>query len=233
MLLGGGRALLMQLAHPAVATGVAEHSSFRTDRLARLLSTLRPTRAIVYGTREQALEAVASIRGRHATVTGEGYSADDPDLLFWVLATLIDTTLLMHERFLRPLSPCLAEAYYRDMLAIGELLGVSSPHAPPDLQSFRRYMSETERGLTVSPVARRLAGELFGGGGATGLVMRPLRQLKAALLPPALREQYGLDWGTKRETGFEAFTRASRLLLPLAPASLRRPPALLLPPRVP
>src|SRR5689334_10339201 len=32
VLLGGGRALLMQVAHPRVAAGVAEHSSFRDGK---------------------------------------------------------------------------------------------------------------------------------------------------------------------------------------------------------
>ena len=35
-MLGGGRALLMQVAHPLVAAGVAEHSGYREDPWKRL-----------------------------------------------------------------------------------------------------------------------------------------------------------------------------------------------------
>ena len=97
LLLGGGRALLMQIAHPLVASGVAEHSNFRTDRIDRLLRTLRLTLAIVFGSREQALAAAGSINRVHEGVAGAGYAARDPELLLWVLATLIDTSLAMHD----------------------------------------------------------------------------------------------------------------------------------------
>ena len=110
-LLGGGRALLMQIAHPAIAAAVAEHSSFRSDPLQRLLRTLRPTLAMAFGTPTQAGRAVAMINATHRRVTGPGYGATDPALLLWVLATLIDTSLLMHERFVHPLRPAEAEAY--------------------------------------------------------------------------------------------------------------------------
>ena len=40
LLLAGGRALLMQLAHPKVAAGVAEHSHFKADPLGRLYRTM-------------------------------------------------------------------------------------------------------------------------------------------------------------------------------------------------
>ncbi|MGE0688084.1 MAG: oxygenase MpaB family protein, partial [Dehalococcoidia bacterium] len=61
LILGGGRSLLMQIAHPSVAQGVAEHSSYKTDRTARLMRTLRSTLAVVYGTRAQAEASIAGI----------------------------------------------------------------------------------------------------------------------------------------------------------------------------
>src|SRR5205823_3258127 len=81
VLLGEGRALLMQLAHPAVAAGVAEHSRYRSDRLGSLLGTLRPMFAITFGTAAQAEAAAASIRVTHEGVRGAGYRASDPALL--------------------------------------------------------------------------------------------------------------------------------------------------------
>src|SRR5687767_6460211 len=99
LILSGGRSLLMQVAHPLVARGVAEHSSYRSDRLARLLRTLCATFAMIHGTRGQAEAAAAGINSIHERVNGENYSALDPELLVWVLSTLIDSTVVMHERF--------------------------------------------------------------------------------------------------------------------------------------
>ena len=100
LLLGGGRALLMQLAHPAVAAGVSDHSDFRDDPFVRLRRTLDASYAIVFGEADEAAEVAAAVRAVHATVTGPGYRADDPALLLWVHATLVDTALRIYERLL-------------------------------------------------------------------------------------------------------------------------------------
>src|SRR5438552_1035879 len=91
LLLGGGRALLMQLAHPKVAAAVDEHSDFRSQPIRRLRRTIRMTMAIVFGDRETALAAARSVNQAHGRVRGEGYRALDPDLLRWVHATLVDS----------------------------------------------------------------------------------------------------------------------------------------------
>ena len=104
LLLGGGRALLMQLAHPQVAAGVADHSGFESDPFGRLRRTLDATYTMVFGTPEQARAAAAGINAVHRRVTGPGYRASDPELLLWVHATLVDTALRVLGRFLRPLA---------------------------------------------------------------------------------------------------------------------------------
>ncbi len=231
VLLGGGRALLMQVAHPAVAAGVAEHSAFRGRRLERLLRTLRPTLAIVFGSPAQVRAAAASINAVHEQVVGDGYRATDPDLLLWVLATLIDTALLMHQRFLRPLSEEEADAYYRDMLRAGALLGVSRDEAPEDIAAFRRYVEDTLRSLKVSGAGRRIAAELFAAGPPAAPVFAALRELTAGLLPAVLREQFGLGWGPGRERALEVLAATSRLVVPRLPSALRAPPRLVMPAR--
>src|SRR5690242_3398354 len=96
LLLGGGRALLMQLAHPGVAAGVAEHSDFRRRPLDRLMRTLELTLALTFGTRAEALAAAQQINAVHQRIHGNGYSATDPRLLLWVHATLIDSALVTY-----------------------------------------------------------------------------------------------------------------------------------------
>src|SRR5205823_10179000 len=84
LLLGGGRAVLMQIAHPRVAKGVAEHSDFERDPFGRLIATLNAMTAVVFGTRERSERTVAAMRAVHERVVGDGYSANDPELLQWV-----------------------------------------------------------------------------------------------------------------------------------------------------
>src|SRR4051794_27808012 len=99
LFLGGGRALLMQLAHPSVAKGVAEHSDFVADPFSRLRRTIDVVDRIVYGDDDEADEAATSLRAVHARVRGDGYEANDPALLFWVHATLVDTGLRIYNGF--------------------------------------------------------------------------------------------------------------------------------------
>src|SRR6202165_2323263 len=99
LFLGGGRALLMQLAHPNVAAGVDEHSDFRVHPIRRLRRTMLMIMAIVFGDRDTALAAARAVNQVHARVRGQDYRALDPDLLLWVHATLMDTTLVTYETF--------------------------------------------------------------------------------------------------------------------------------------
>lgn len=231
VLLGAGRALLMQLAHPLVAKGVAEHSSFQSNRRQRLLRTLKPTLAIVFGSQAQARQAAAGIGAVHEHVSGEGYRAEDPKLLFWVLATLIDSALLIHERFLRPLTHDEQEDYYQESLRAGELLGVLRELAPPDMASFHEYMASAMPSLEVTDQARALARDLFAWDGLAAPGGWFLRQATTALLPQELRESYGLAWSPGQARTVTALIRASGTLLRRTPASLRRLPWFLLPPR--
>jgi uncharacterized protein (DUF2236 family) len=231
LLLGGGRALLLQIAHPAVAAGVAQHSDFRTQRWRRLLRTLRPIYQIVYGSSDQVLAAVEAIDRRHRGVTGPGYDARDAGLLLWVLATLIDTSLVVHQRFLGPLPADEAEAYYADMCRLGLLLGIPAGVWPRDLAAFRLYFHETLASLQVSDAARGIARDLLKLTPAGWPAIAPLRLLTAGLLPETLRQQYGLGWGSRRETALHGFQAVSRALLPLLPRRLRLPPWFLMPPR--
>jgi hypothetical protein len=105
LLLGGPAALLLQLAHPLIAAGVAAHSSFRDDPLRRLRATLDATLTVVFGDRRQAQMAAARVGKLHQRVRGRlpmkagcfpagtVYRASDPQLALWVHATLVVVAL--------------------------------------------------------------------------------------------------------------------------------------------
>src|SRR5213592_2208788 len=103
--LGGGTAVLLQVAHPLVAAGVAAHSDYQHDLWRRLARTLRALYLITFGTRAEADQAGAAVQAVHTHVHGKtetqlgrfpagtAYSAQDPELLLWVHATLVEASL--------------------------------------------------------------------------------------------------------------------------------------------
>lgn len=226
LLLGGGRALLMQLAHPAVAQGVADHSDFRANPFRRLQRTLEASYTIVFGSEEQARATAAAVHAVHERVTGAGYRANDPELLLWVHATLVDTALRVHARFLRPLSPQDAECYYQESKQVAVLLGVPLSVQPPELGDFRAYVRAMVGSLQVSDTARDLARDVLRPAfpGVAAPAVRLLRDLTTGLLPPPLRAGFGLAWDPVRAAALDVAARSARQILPRLPAPLRRLP---------
>lgn len=249
LLLGGGRALLLQVAHPLVAAGVAEHSDFRADPFGRLRRTLDAMLAIVFGDRDAALAWARRIRRIHERVRGKlregagpfprgtAYEANDPALLLWVHATLVDTALRVHRDFFGPLDPRALVRYYDDSKIIARALGVPGNVLPPTPAAFDAYMRDmlASRTITVTDTARDLAAAvlrppvplLAGPAGAL------LSLVTAALLPDRLREAYGLPWGPGREALWRAAIGAGRLAVPRLPHLLRDMPQSRRPPRLP
>lgn len=224
LLLGGPRAVLMQLAHPSVAAGVADHSDFRADTFGRLRRTLEVTTTIVFGTEEEAAVAAASLRAVHDRVRGPGYEANDPALLLWVHATLVDTALRVHRRFLAPLSPADEARYYEQSMRLAEVFGVPLSMQPPDLPAFRDYVRTMVGSLEVTDQARDVARSVLYP--RLPLAAEPLaevgRQITFGLLPPPLRRQYGYSWDRRRAAALSMAALTSRRVLPLVPPPLRR-----------
>jgi uncharacterized protein (DUF2236 family) len=229
LLVGGQRALVMQLAHPLVAAGVAEHSDFPARALERLRRTLDLSLALIYGTEQEAETAARSIRLVHdrvrGTAAGSPYRANDPRLLLWVNATLIDTTLLVYERFVRTLGEEERGRYYRETVGSAELFGIPREVIPPDLDAFRAYVRSMLEGdeLRATDEGRRLVAQ----------VLRPplplpfrlptaaVRQVTLALLPPSIRAMFGLRAGPMARLATATAARTSRAVLPALPRSVR------------
>ncbi len=227
--LGGGRALLMQLAHPQVAAGVADHSGFESDPFGRLRRTLETMNTIVFGEEDEARLAARKLWAVHERVTGPTYRANDPELLMWVHATLVDTSLRLHARFMRSLAPRDAARYYEESMIVAELLGVPRDVQPPDLASFNEYVYDMVGSLEVTDTARQLADAVLHP--RLPWVVEPglalARELTTGLLPRPLREQFGLTWDRNRKAALLLACAASRQVLPRVPSVVRRAPVAL------
>jgi uncharacterized protein (DUF2236 family) len=202
----------MQLAHPMVARGVAEHSGFRADPFARLRRTLDASYRIVFGSADEARRTARAVRAVHERVTGEGYQANDPALLLWVHSTLVDTAMRVHARFLRPLSDAEAAEFYEQSMVVAELLGVPMEVQPPDVAGFRGYVRGQVGSLVVGDDARRLAKAVLHPRVAAPVepAVAFVRNLTAGLLPPPMRAGYGLAWDPARQLALLSTSLASR-----------------------
>jgi uncharacterized protein (DUF2236 family) len=224
--LGGGTAVLLQVAHPLVAAGVVEHSDYHHDLWSRLGRTLRALYLITFGSKDEAEAAGAAVRAVHAHVHGHTgtqlgrfpagtcYAADDPDLMLWAHATLVEASLSAYQRFERALSPEEQEAYYEQMAVVAQLFGTPDAVIPATLAEFREYFhAQLASGtIAVTPIAKEIAAVILDA--RLPLLIRmfaPAHRLAtAAQLPPRLRREYGLRW-----------TPLHAVALPLAARSLK------------
>src|SRR4051812_21060917 len=161
LLLGAGpRALLLQVAHPSVAAGVADHSDFRADPWRRLDGTLRSYLRIIYGSTAAARAEIRRLNTLHRGIVGAGYAARDPDLSLWVHATLVDSTVVAYDRWLAPLSRAEQARFYAETVPLGRAFGVPPDRLPADLEAFERYLDrQLDPGGPIRPndTARELA----------------------------------------------------------------------------
>ncbi len=232
LLLGGGRALILQVAHPQVAAGVAGFSDFRNDPWGRLYRTVDVTLKMVFGDAQAFRAASRRLHRVHRGVAGrddrgQPYRALDPQLLLWVHATLIDTSMTVYERYVSPLSPGERGSYYEEMKALGQAYGIPRSAMPAGFDAFRRYWGQMlADGMRITETTREVCEAVFEPD--LPRVARPavelLRLVTVGTLPPSLREQLGLDWGPGRERLLAGSQAAVRGLLPLLPALLHRFP---------
>ena len=232
LFLAAGRAALLQLAHPWVAAAIAEHSKTLTDPVGRFHQTFRVMFTMVFGSLEQALAASRRLYRRHSGIRGElpeavgrfakgaVYEANEIDALRWVYATLVDSALLAYELVLPPLSGAEREQYYEESKILAALFGISRNRLPLHWPEFKAYFDSTCESslLAVSSDTRHMAHQLQRGSGSW---MRPpfwYTALTTRLLPPRLREEFGLAFGEREE---RAAARAIRWL----PKIYRRLPA--------
>ena len=217
LLAGGAAAILLQVADPAVARGVAGHSTFAERPLNRLHGTLTYLYVTVYGTPDEARAIARSVGAAHREVP----RATDAALQLWVAATLYDTAMRVRELVWGPDSTADAEALLADYAVVGTALGVPRDTWPADTAAFSEYWSTYP--LEVGDDARGIARELLHPAAPIWLraLMPTVRVVTAGLLSPELREAYGLPHDAER---FDRLVRRTRAIYPRLPRWLREAP---------
>jgi uncharacterized protein (DUF2236 family) len=237
--LSGQRALLMQATHPVAFAGFFAHTGALDEPYERLNRTARVMDTIGFGSREAADRATRRVRAMHRRVSGvitepagrfpagTPYAADDPVLLLWILATLVDSALLVYEKYVRRLTRDERDAYWQDYKVVGRLFGLADDEMPDAIEDFDAYMDDFLAGddLFITDEARELA---------IKIVMRPPVPLKArpllelanqitvGLLPARMRRGYGLRWDPMRSVALHGGAEyVKRVVVPVLPERLR------------
>jgi uncharacterized protein (DUF2236 family) len=243
LLLLAGRSLLLQVAHPTVAAGVAEHSDYMGDPWGRLDRTLDLYLAVVFGGPDGAPAAGARLREMHKSIKGvdadgKRYHALEPGAYHWVHATLTDGIAVMLERFGEPLRGAEHDRFYAEMREVGRLYGLRDRDMPPDWRSFCAYRDEIVRDvLTDNEVVRGVLHtichpmappwfplpEAAWRAGAPPAV-RVAKLSTVGLLPRVLRERLGLRFTRAQELELRADAAVVRATFPRLPARVRLTP---------
>ena len=207
IMLGGGCAALMQVAHPYVAHAIDQHSKTRTDPVGRFVRTFTHVFAMVFGDLEEALDSARRVHTVHMKIhgairedvgrfrRGHRYHANDPDGLLWVHATLIDTAMRVHDLLVRPLRPSEREAYYAESKRFAHLFGIPDVLVPDSLADFERYYASmiASDTIAVGSAAREIRRYLFAPPTpAHAPLMGWFEAFTASLMPPDLRDAFDL-----------------------------------------
>jgi uncharacterized protein (DUF2236 family) len=206
--LSGPRALLMQAAHPLAVSGLLAHSTAVDEPYDRLARTAEVMSTIGFGSRADADRMTRRVRAMHRQVrgtlkravgpyeAGTPYRADDPELLMWVLFSLVDSGLVVYRTYVGSLTREEEAAYWEDYKVVGRLFGLRAgdmPRTLADLDDYRRSMLEGDR-LHVSDWSRERARAIVLEPPvpllARGLV-ETVNFITITLLPDRIRDEYG------------------------------------------
>ncbi len=237
--LAGPRTLLLQATHPVAFAGFFAHTGALDEPYERLARTARVIDAIIYGDREEAERLTRRVRAMHRRVRGElreaagpfpagtPYAADDPELLLWILAPIVDSTLLVYDKYVRRLSRDERDAYWQDYRVVGAQFGLRERDMPATIEDFDAYIAAMLRGgdLFITDQARELALQIVLRP-PVPLHMRPMlelvNQITVGLLPGDIRRGYGLSWDPARSVALHGGAEyVRRVLLPLLPRRVR------------
>ncbi|WP_313811290.1 oxygenase MpaB family protein [Glutamicibacter sp.] len=236
LLLGAGRAILLQLADPQVGRAIAEHSDFAANPLSRLIHTLGYIYALSNGSDEQQRAIIEHVNRAHAPVHGTrnktsnepAYSAFDPNLQLWVAATLFDSARALGAQVLPWWQEVAGDQLYREYARLGDALQMPTEYWPEHEKAFNSYFAQRLTTLNVNESVKSQATELFRGQHAPWWIRLPLplmRDVTIAQLPPRVRELFGYEITASVRRRNAAVIFSARAATRILPRFIRHAPA--------
>ena len=217
LFVGGISAVILELADPAVRTGVWEQSTFRSDPLGRLRRTGLAAMITVYGARSVSEPMIAGVVRMHSRVHGKtpdgrSFAANDPALLTWVHATATFGFVEAYSRYALPLECPERDSVYREGAPTLALYGGTGA---PTSQSAADALFDAQRGrLEASPIVfqfLRIMAETPAFPTSLAWLQPLMVRAAVELLPPWVRARLGL-------TARHALRRRERWMVQLAGA---------------
>ena len=197
--LAGLRGLMVQALHPLAMAGVAQHSDWRRDPFGRLAATSGYVLTVTYGDTAAAESAASRVRDIHKHVrgtdpeTGLPYAAEDPDLLLWVHAALVESIVTIVTRYGRGLSPEDGDRYVAEMVPFAEIVGVPREMVPASVAANDAYLRSVEL-VQITQAARDAIGVVLDPPGLdqpTREMWHDISQVAIGTLPDWARDAYG------------------------------------------
>ncbi|SEA57725.1 oxygenase MpaB family protein [Leifsonia sp. 21MFCrub1.1] len=232
-LAGGGRALLLQIAHPAVGRGVAEHSDFASRLMDRFDATMLYLTATMFGSPAERAAMRRVVNRAHAPVRAEGttggpaYNAYDPELQLWVAATLYQTVMDLHRRVFGPLTPAQEDRAYDELSRALSNLQLTPDRWPSGRLAFDTYWERMVASLRVDDDVRAVSRQILFPRRVPWW-LRPtlplVRLVTGGLLPGPVRQEFGIAWDDRRQRRFERAIRWTAAVYPRLPLRLRHLP---------
>ncbi|CAL5872808.1 uncharacterized protein PFLUO_LOCUS7077 [Penicillium psychrofluorescens] len=227
LLAGGATAILLQVAEPGVAKGVDEYSNFAYRPMDRLRTTMTYVYCMAFGTRDEKKAVIEMVHRAHAPVNGPGYSADDPELQLWVAATLYAVGIDLYQRMFGDIDDAAAEAIYREYAILAISLRVKPGMWPPSRKAFWEYWDNKIATTEITDHAQNVAKSLLFNKLAPlhiRAVLPLVRLTTTEMLPPRIREAYGLK-STKTRRGAYRFAMGfTKVTYPCLPKVIRTYP---------
>lgn len=232
-LAGGGRALLLQIAHPAVGRGVVEHSDFAERLMDRFDGTMLFLSATMFGTPEEVAAMRRVVNQAHVPVRGDAapgrpaYSAYDPELQLWVASTLYQTMMELHRRVFGDLTTEQADEAYREFSRALSTLQLTKDRWPATRSDFDDYWERMIAGLRVESEVLAVSQQILHPRHAPWWLrwLLPLvRLVTAGLLPERLRHEFHVPWDKRRQRRFDRVLRWTAAVYPRLPLRLRHLP---------
>ena len=208
--LAGPRTLLMQATHPVAFAGFFAHTGALDEPYERLARTAQVMDAITSARARRPTALTRRVRAMHRRVRGELPSppaasrparptrADDPELLLWILAAIVDSSLLVYGKYVRRLSPRRARRLLAGLQAHRPPVRPRRRQMPDTIEDFDAYMRGDARRAATSTSRRRPASWRSRSSCARRCRCRcrPLlelaNQITVGLLPREIRRGYGL-----------------------------------------
>lgn len=227
---GSGAALLLQAALPAireVETDNTNSQALATELLDALQAHLGYISTFVFGTRDERKTLLDMLQREEAPGLGGGRNnrfAHHPALQKWMAATLYATATDFYQRVYGRVDYQTAQRAYSEFGLLMNCMGVPTGTWPETRQAFWSYWDDQVHKLTVSTDAAQFAKDLRESTDMPKWVqnMKPfLRAVTIEMLPPNLRDSYGLKSTTTTRTLYRTWMGFSVAVYPAMPNKWR------------